>query len=124
MIWLDKEVKMDDMKKIFEEVGVNLEKFSEKFPEKMESFKKMMEAIETPKALDKKQKELMAVSLSISNHCKWCIAYHVKKALESGATKDEISEASWMAVLMGGGPALMYMQLVEKAIEDFENNEK
>jgi len=31
-------------------------------------------------------------------------------------------EAAWVAVLMGGGPSVMYMQLVEKAIKEFKGS--
>jgi alkylhydroperoxidase/carboxymuconolactone decarboxylase family protein YurZ len=41
-------------------------------------------------------------------------------ALKNGAAHKEVMEASWMAVMMGGGPALMYMQLVEEALKEFE----
>lgn len=111
---------MENMEEIFENVQLNLETFSKEYPKQMEAFSKMMHAIEAPGALDVKHKELIAVSLSIAHHCKWCIAYHVKMALRSGATTKQVMEASWMAVLMGGGPALMYMQLVEEAIREFK----
>ena len=80
-----------------------------------------MGAVEKPGALDKKTKELMSVSLSIVTHCKWCIAFHVKGALDAGATKDEIMESCFVATLMGGGPALMYTQLAVKALEDLSS---
>jgi AhpD family alkylhydroperoxidase len=111
---------MENMKKVFDEVNLNLGKFTKEFPNEMEAFGKLMQAIEAPGALDAKHKELIAISLSIATHCKWCIAYHVKNALENGATRKEITEASWIAVLMGGGPSLMYMQLVEKSLEDYK----
>ena len=111
---------MENMKKVFDEVNLNLSKFSKEFPKEMEAFGKLMHAIESPGALNVKQKELIAIALSIVAQCKWCIAYHVKNALENGATRKEITEASWIAVLMGGGPSLMYMQLVEQALEDYK----
>ncbi len=111
---------MEDMRKIFTEVNLNLEKFSKEFPKEMLAFSRMMAAIEAPGALDAKQKELIAIALSICSHCKWCVAFHVEKALGCGATRKEITEAGWVAVLMGGGPALMYFQLLEQALDDFE----
>ncbi len=108
------------MKKVFDEVNLNLGKFTKEFPKEMEAFGKLMHAIEAPGALDIKHKELIAIALAIVTHCKWCIAYHVKGALKNGATRKEITEAGWIAVLMGGGPSLMYMQLVEKALEDYK----
>jgi len=115
---------MEDMKKLFKEVNLNLNKFMKEYPKETKAFVGLMQAIEAPGALDSKQNELIAIALSVVTHCKWCIAWHVEKALEHGASRKEIAEAAWMAVLMGGGPALMYLQLVEKALDDFEKKKK
>lgn len=111
---------MEDNKKLLEEMNKNLEKFSREMPEQMNGFMTFLKEVEKGrKALDRKTKELIAVACAVVKQCEWCIAFHVRKALESGATKEEIMESAWVAVLMGGGPALMYTQLVYKAIEDF-----
>jgi AhpD family alkylhydroperoxidase len=111
---------MDDMNELMNEIETNLETLSEKTPDEMGAFNEFIEKIETKGALNKKQKELIAVALAVAAHCEWCISYHVKNALEEGASEQEILEAAWVAVLMGGGPALMYAQLVMKALEDFK----
>jgi len=48
-----------------------------------------------------------------------CIAIHVKKCFEAGATKEEIAEVLGVAILMGGGPALTHSAFVAQAIEEF-----
>lgn len=95
-----------------------MQEFSKKSPEKMKNFHKTLESIESEGALSKKNKELISISISIIKECEWCIAFHVNGALEAGATEDEIIEAAWVAVLMGGGPALMHAGLVLDALED------
>lgn len=94
------------------------EKFYTKYPEQMAAFTGLSNAVKIPGALDAKYKYLIALALGINAHCDWCIAGHTRSALEAGATNEEILEASWTAVLMGGGPSLMYMQVVQKALED------
>jgi alkylhydroperoxidase/carboxymuconolactone decarboxylase family protein YurZ len=42
---------------------------------------------------------------------------HVKKCLEAGASKEQILEAAAVAVVMGGGPAYMYVPEVIEALE-------
>ena len=42
-------------------------------------------------------------------------------ALQLGATNQEIVEAAWMAVLMGGGPSLMFAQRAIQALEEFQD---
>jgi alkylhydroperoxidase AhpD family core domain len=46
------------------------------------------------------------------NQCDWCIAIHVANAVKTGASREEILEAAWLAVLMGGGPKLLYLKVV------------
>ena len=111
---------MEDMNKILGEVGSSLKMLSQKYPAQMKAFGSFMEATEKEGAIDHKTKELISIALSVACHCKWCIAYHVKNALDAGATEDEIMETCFVAALMGGGPSLMYTQLVVKAIEDFK----
>jgi len=88
-------------------------------PGEIDAFMKFMNATEKSTVLDVKHKHLIDVALSISAQCEWCIALHVKNAVNAGATKEEILEAAMQAVLMHGGPALMYMIPVEKAITEF-----
>jgi len=52
----------------------------------------------TPTALDLKTKELIAIGCSLVAKCEGCLEGHIKKALEIGATKQEISDAIVVAV--------------------------
>ncbi|PYP89972.1 MAG: hypothetical protein DMF61_01860 [Blastocatellia bacterium AA13] len=45
------------------------------------------------KHLDTKTQELISIAASLVAKCQGCIEGHIKKALSSGATKEEISEA-------------------------------
>ena len=52
----------------------------------------------TPTALDLKTKELIAIGASLVAKCEGCLEGHIKKALEIGCTKQEISDAIVIAV--------------------------
>ncbi|MFH1294510.1 MAG: carboxymuconolactone decarboxylase family protein [Candidatus Aenigmatarchaeota archaeon] len=110
---------MTDYNELFNESMESLKKLSKETPQHMECFQNFMGAFRSSKALDSKTTELIAIGLSVASLCEWCIAIHVKKAIEAGAKRNEILEAAWVAVLMKGGPALMYMQHVLKALDDF-----
>jgi AhpD family alkylhydroperoxidase len=69
-------------------------------------------------ALDAKTKELIAVALSVGSRCDPCIAFHVPAALRHGATRDEVMEVLAVAVMMGGGPSLMYAAHVIEAMNE------
>ena len=104
----------------FEEVASTLLKISKLSPEQMEAWDHFSSLNNVEGALSPRHKELTAIALSICARCEWCLATHVKRALELGATNQEIIEASWMAVMMGGGPSLMYAQRVIQALEEFQ----
>lgn len=55
----------------------------------------------TATTLDAKTKELIAVACSLVAKCEGCARGHIKKALELGATKQEISDAIVVAVGIG-----------------------
>lgn len=88
-------------------------------PDYMEAWNTFMERAGTDGALSPRRKELIAVSLSIASKCDWCIRSHVKNALELGARKQEIVEAAWVAVLMGGDPVLRYAQWAVQVLEEY-----
>jgi AhpD family alkylhydroperoxidase len=79
----------------------------------------LIKEAEKPGALTTKEKELISIALGIAAHCAYCIALHVKNAIEAGATRQEIMEASFVAGLMGGGPSIAYIRLVLDACEQF-----
>ncbi len=110
---------MSEMKELLKEFYSYIQHWKKTSPEQIQKFIELLEVIEKPGVLDTKTKELIAVAISVIVQCKWCIAFHVKSALDHGATPEEIREAAWVAVLMGGGPQLAYMQLVEKALKEF-----
>ena len=109
---------MKNYNELVQEIMSNLGKFSKETPDQMKGFHNFMEFVEKEGALNKKSKELIAIACAVLAHCEWCIAFHVKGALDAGATKEEILESTWVGVLMGGGPSLMYAQGVLKALED------
>jgi AhpD family alkylhydroperoxidase len=70
-------------------------------------------------ALSKKVKELIALGIAIAVRCDGCMAYHVRDALRAGATRPEITETIGVAILMGGGPAVMYGAEALEALAQF-----
>lgn len=114
---------MAKMKELLQEFHKYISFWRKVSPEQIQKFLELLQAIEKPGKLDTKTKELIAVAISVVVQCQWCIAFHVKTALDYGATPEEIREAAWVAVLMGGGPQLAYMQLVEEALKEFTKEE-
>ena len=90
-------------------------------PEVMKAFGGIAQAALAPKALNSKTKELIAVGISVAIRCDDCIAFHVKAALQQGASREEVAEALGMAIYMGAGPSVMYATHAMDAFTQFEN---
>ncbi len=71
-------------------------------------------------ALPRVIKELMALAIGITTHCEGCIAFHVHDALAAGATRAQVEETIGVAIMMGGGPALVYGADALTALDQFE----
>jgi AhpD family alkylhydroperoxidase len=89
-------------------------------PEVMKAFAGLAQAAVAPKALDSKTKELIAVGIAVAIRCDDCIGFHVKAALQHGATREEVLEALGMAIYMGAGPSVMYATHALDAFAQFE----
>ncbi|MBM9531370.1 carboxymuconolactone decarboxylase family protein [Desulfoprunum benzoelyticum] len=86
----------------------------------MTAFAQLSAAATTAGALDARTKQLIALGIGITVRCDGCIAYHVHDALRAGASREEILETIGVAVLMGGGPAVIYGCEALEALEQFE----
>lgn len=68
-----------------------------------------------PSTLDRKTKELVAISASLAAKCQGCLEGHIRKALKFGATRDEIGET--ISIAMGVGAAAI-VDLTDIAAEN------
>ena len=70
-----------------------------------QGFLAMEQAAYCDGALAKKQKELIAIGISVARDCESCMQWHIEQAAKCGATFEEVLEAVEVAIEMGGGPA-------------------
>ncbi|HEY3328834.1 MAG TPA: carboxymuconolactone decarboxylase family protein [Capsulimonadaceae bacterium] len=94
--------------------------FRKQAPETMAGFGKLHESAMKAGSLDMATKELIALGIGISTRCDGCLAFHTHEALANGATREQIVETIGVAVMMGGGPSLMYAAHAMDALEQFE----
>ncbi|MDD2585833.1 MAG: carboxymuconolactone decarboxylase family protein [Syntrophomonadaceae bacterium] len=84
------------------------------------AFSGLLETTYKAAALDTKTKELISVAIGAYNRCEYCIVFHVYKALEAGATREEILDAAMVAVAFGGGPSMAYtVTLLKDSLDEF-----
>ncbi|SRR6056297_3606030 len=104
----------DQAQAVFDFIGT----LSKENPGIANGFATMHKATGEDKALSAKQKELIALGIAITIRCEGCIACHVQDAIKAGATKDEIVETIGVAVVMGGGPSIVYGDKAYKAMNE------
>lgn len=68
-----------------------------------------------PTSLDFKTKELISIAASLLAKCEGCLEGHIKKALQCGATKHEISDA--IAIAIGISAAAVIDQTDRAAVK-------
>jgi AhpD family alkylhydroperoxidase len=85
------------------------------------SFLELEKSTFTSNKISKTQKELIAVGISVVINCESCMEWHIKEALRSGASQDEVLEAVEVGIEMGGGPATVSSRFALKVLEYYKN---
>ncbi len=67
--------------------------------------------------LEPKVHELIALAVAVTTHCDGCISVHAQKAIELGASHEEIAEALGTAIALNAGAALTYTARVFDTLE-------
>lgn len=106
-------------RELTQSVSKHLATLRSDMPDLMKGFGDMAKAASREGALDKKTKELIALTLGVAAHCDACIGFHVQALVKLGTSKEELEEALGMAIYMGGGPSLMYSANALAAFEEF-----
>ena len=70
--------------------------------------------------LSKLQKELIAIGISVVTNCESCMEWHIKQALDDGATEDEILESIEVAIEMSGGPGTVAARFAMNVLDYYK----
>ncbi len=81
------------------------------------AFLEMERATYKEGALPKRQKELIAIGISVSINCEACMQWHIDHAARSGATEKEVLEALEVGIEMAGGPATAHIRFALEVME-------
>jgi AhpD family alkylhydroperoxidase len=107
-----------------EQLKALLGKLSKELPGTTSGFSKLHKEALAEGALSTKVKELIALAISITAMCEGCISFHIHDAIQAGASRQEVLETIGVAILMGGGPALIYGLDALDALDQFIVNDK
>jgi AhpD family alkylhydroperoxidase len=71
--------------------------------------------------ISKLQKEYIAIGISITQNCESCMEWHIKEALEDGASEEEILEAIEVGIEMSGGPGTVAARFAMNVLDYYKN---
>ncbi len=108
---------MSNAKEYYSKMPAMMEQMKKAAPSVFDGFFGMFGKIMAAGACSVKEKELIALGIAVHAKCEPCIFAHVKKCLDTGATREQIIEAASVAVMMGGGPGFMHISAVLDALE-------
>lgn len=69
-------------------------------------------------ALDVKSKELLGLVASLVLRCDDCVSYHIGRAVEVGASRDEIVETMSIGLVVGGTIVIPHMRRAVEFLDE------
>ncbi|AMA71891.1 MULTISPECIES: carboxymuconolactone decarboxylase family protein [Aneurinibacillus] len=100
-----------------ESVGV----FQQMSPEFTQAYNEFTGVSFAEGSLSQKEKQLIALGVSLASQDEYCILYHTMEALHKGATEQEIYEALQVTAALRGGAAFSQLSLVRRALAVFKD---
>lgn len=95
--------------------------YAKQSPEVMRGLAIMDSAAAKSGHLEPKIHELISLAVAVTTRCDGCISVHTRKAVEAGASLEEISEALGVAIAMNAGAALTYSARVVETYQQISN---
>lgn len=114
---------MGEIRKRLQHFKKGVEILGNDMPDTIKNLFGFIETAQKQSTLTVREKELIAIGISLYTRCEDCIIVHVFNALQAGCTRQEILEAAGMAMVFGGGPVLASSAtLLLEALDEFEKD--
>jgi AhpD family alkylhydroperoxidase len=110
---------MEHFHQTTEDLKVPYRELAEAIPDVLGGYGAMHKAAMVEGALSARMKELIALAISITRECDGCISAHARGAAHHGATVTEVTEMIGVAILMNGGPGLVWGPRALAAYHEF-----
>jgi AhpD family alkylhydroperoxidase len=95
---------------------MSLEQIAEQQPEVIRAMYRFKNEVFKDGALSFKEKELIAVAVTAVLKCDGCFELHSRKAIEAGATKDQVRESLLVAMYLVGPSAVVGMPSIDELL--------
>ena len=109
---------MEKQLEIYDEIERCRDNFAEALPNMMKAHAAFADEVYKDGALSSKVKRLIALGVALRTGCTGCLVTQTKRAVEAGATKEEVLEAVSVGIVMGGTPAVGWMWRVINTLEE------
>ena len=73
-----------------------------------QAFGALMSSAAEDGKIDARTKEIIIYALVVLARCEPCMNIHLPKAKKMGISQEELDEAAWLAIAMGGSPIKMF----------------
>jgi AhpD family alkylhydroperoxidase len=99
---------------------MSLELLAKQQPSAVTALYKYKHEIFKEGALTVKDKEIIAVALSMVLKCDTCLEVHAEEARKQGATTDELRESMMVAMYLAGPTAMIWSPVIDKVLKEGE----
>ncbi len=97
--------------------------FTKKMPKLAEAYNQFTQECFEEGMLSQKEKQMIALGISLYAQDEYCIIYHTKGCLDQGCAEEEILETVGVAAAFGGGAAMSQaVTLVQQAMEELKES--
>ncbi|MEM5642858.1 carboxymuconolactone decarboxylase family protein [Bacillus toyonensis] len=96
--------------------------FTQQIPEIAETYNAFTQACFQESALTKREKQLIALGISLATQDEYCTIYHTKGCIDQGCSDKEILEACGVSTAFAGGAAMSQaVTLVQECMVELKN---
>jgi AhpD family alkylhydroperoxidase len=97
---------------------MSLEQIAEQQPEVIRAMYRFKNEVFKDSALSFKEKELIAAAVTAVLKCDECFQLHSRKAIEAGATKDQVRESLLVAMYLAGPSVVVGMPSMDRLLSE------
>ena len=86
-------------------------------PQALKGFQALAGGAFAPGALSVREKEIIAFGCALALRCPYCIDYHHKLGSDAGATREELTEALWVAIAVAAHAPLAHASIALRLLD-------
>jgi AhpD family alkylhydroperoxidase len=111
---------MENWKQYREEVAARVREMRAANPDIVKAYAELHHANAKSTQLDAKTRELIALAVSVTLRCDGCINAHSEAAVKAGATKEDVTAALGVAIMVNAGAAMVYSARTIDAFDTYK----